>query len=143
MPNKTKNLSPDSWIGLTQCVSGNTINTGYFQLTLANVLDPSFCFLLNDHHENNLVFQILKMKKTCFDEETELFEVGSSSIHLESTINPNPFLLQRTLVHHEHIDVGLSITKCTETEDSYYLDVNVRGVRALSLTGNQIYFSLF
>ena len=68
------------------------------------------------------------MKKTCFDEETELFEVGLSSIHLESTINPNPFLLQRTLVHHENIDVGLSITKCTETEDSYYLDVNVRGV---------------
>ena len=114
----------------------------YFSLTQEILKDRSFYFLLPEVNESDYFVCLMSDKKIYFHAALKSFK--SKSIR-----NPTPFFQQTIPQQAAANSFGFQVQKCTETEDSYKLEVNVRGIQVISVNGKfcdllpEILFSFF
>ena len=122
-------ISKRQWAGLCQYKGV----TGYFHLKKDMLQDPSFAFLIFKDHDPSLLFTIM-------DDEEILFYLELRLLNCKVIENPTPFIMQQTPTQPEAVEtlLGLYVLKCIETEGSYELEVNVRGVQISNASGTLV-----
>jgi hypothetical protein len=121
------NTSTLQWIALCQ----HRGVTGYFMLTKEILLEHSFAFLLTEDHGANGSFLITDAKRN------PILSIRFSSLKSKVIRNPPPFLLRQTETTQLETKVrGFYVQKCIETEISYELKINVRGVQINDVKGS-------
>ena len=126
--------SDQSWIGLFQrSVGSDTVTAFNGFLSFSDFQVPSFCFLLpNDVVSHQFILNFVDTKKA----EGRL-NINLNSLNSISITNPTLFSLQPATIlsRANGNSIGLHVQKCTETENSYELDVIPHGVQINNITG--------
>ena len=122
--------SQQNWVTLYQRKIGNKIITCHLPLTLEDLADPSFSFLLVKNHEPDLMFCLYDQVDKGNPSLISLSELKSRVISY-----PTPYSIGSTLSQPAVAAVGLNVTKCSEATDSYEFDINANGVQLNDVKG--------